>query len=209
MFIGHFVPAEILQVLAPGTPRWVALAGVSFPDLLWGGTVLAGVEKVEWNRESPLQKKLMFVTYPYSSSLVVGTLLACLQGLGIGLWLGPTAGVVFVVGSASHWLLDTIVHVRDLPILGFNRDKKVGFGLWRYGWVALVTEYAFFATGTLLFVARQSWPYVLIAGLILHLINLNSFVGLTKKNPIPSGKAYAALAFVGFGAAMWLFDMAF
>jgi hypothetical protein len=96
-----------------------------------------------------------------------------------------------------------------LPILGFNRDKKVGFGLWRYGWAALVVEYAFFAIGTLLFVPRQSWLYVLVAGLILHMINLNSFIGLTKKNPIPSGKVYAALTFVGFGAAIWLFNAAF
>ena len=209
MFIGHFVPAELLQVLAPNTPRWVALAGVSFPDLLWGGTVLAGVETVEWNRDSPLQKDIKFVKYPYSHSLVLATLIACIPGLGIGLWFGPAAGLVFVAASASHWLLDTIVHLHDLPILGFNRDKKVGFGLWRYGWVALLVEYAFFAIGTLLFVPRQSWTYVLVAGLILHMINLNSFIGLTKKNLIPSGKVYAALTFVGFGAAIWLFNAAF
>jgi len=209
MFIGHFVPAELLQLLAPNTPRWVALAGVSCPDLRWGGTVLAGVETVEWNRDSPLQKDIKFVKYPYSHSLVLATLIAGIPGLGIGLWFGPAAGLVFVAASASHWLLDTIVHLHDLPILGFNRDKKVGFGLWRYGWAALVVEYAFFAIGSLLFVPRQSWPYVLVAGLILHMINLNSFIGLTKKNPIPSGKVYAALTFVGFGAAIWLFNAAF
>jgi hypothetical protein len=209
MFIGHFVPAELLQVLAPNTPRWVALVGVSFPDLLWGGTVLTGVEKVGWNRDSPLQKDIKFVKYPYSHSLVLTTLIACIAGLAIGLWFGPAAGLVFVVASASHWLLDTIVHLADLPILGFNRDRKVGFGLWRYGLVALGVEYAFFAIGTLLFVPRRSWPYVLIAGLILHMINLNSFIGLTKKNSIPSGKVYAALAFVGFGAAIGLFNGAF
>ncbi len=171
--------------------------------------MLAGVEEVAWNRESPLQKNIKFVKYPYSHSLVLGTLLACIPGLAIGLWLGPAAGLVFVAASASHWLLDTIVHLRDLPILGFDGDRKVGFGLWRHGSVALVVEYVFFAIGTLLFVPRQSWAYVFVAGLILHMINLNSFIGFTKKNPIPSGKAYAALAFVGFGAAIWLFNVAF
>jgi hypothetical protein len=51
-------------------------------------------------------------------------------------WAG--SALIFVAASPSHWLLDTIVHLPDLPILGFNKDKKVGFGLWRYGWVALM-----------------------------------------------------------------------
>jgi hypothetical protein len=67
----------------------------------------------------------------------------------------------------------------------------------------------FFAIGTLLFVQRPSWPHVLTAGLILHIIILNSFIEFTKKNPIPSGKVYAAVASVGFGPAIWLSNVAF
>jgi len=72
MFIGHFVGAELLHDISPGTPTWVALAGVSFPDLLWGVTVLTGLEKVELDPASPLQSTIKFVKYPYSHSLVLG-----------------------------------------------------------------------------------------------------------------------------------------
>jgi len=51
--------------------------------------------------------------------------------------------------------------------------------------------------------------YVLIAGLALHLANANSFLGLTKENPIMSGRAYAVLAIVGFSLGIFLFARAF
>ena len=42
-------------------------------------------------------------------------------------------GVAFLVVSAaafSHWILDLIVHVADLPL--YDNTDKVGFGLWRH-----------------------------------------------------------------------------
>jgi len=116
MFVGHLFGAELLQDLSPSTPGWVALAGVGFPDILWGVTVLTGVEKVQIDRNSPLQKNINFVSFPFSHSLVLGTLIACIPGLIIGLLLGLGAGIVFVLASASHWLLDTVMHLPDLPI---------------------------------------------------------------------------------------------
>ena len=209
MFIGHFVGAELLHDISPGTPTWVALAGVSFPDLLWGVTVLAGVEEVELDPASPLQSTVKFVKYPYSHSLVLGAAIACIPALALGLIFGPAAGLVFVAGSVSHWLLDTIVHLPDLPVLGFDVDRKVGLGLWRHGRIAMVAEYSFFAAGTIAFVPRASWIYVLIAGMVLHLANMNSFLGLTKDNPIKSSRVYAAVAIAGFLLGIGLFARAF
>ena len=209
MFIGHFVGAELLHDLSPSTPTWIALAGVSFPDLFWGLNVLAGVEEVEVDPASPLQAGFKFVKYPYSHSLVLGSAIACVPALILALIFGPVAGLVFLAGSVSHWLLDTIVHLPDLPILGFDGDRKVGLGLWRHGRLAMVSEYAFFAAGTIALVPRGSWIFVLIAGLVLHLANANSFLGLTKDNPIKSSRAYALLALVGFGLGIWLFRTAF
>lgn len=171
--------------------------------------MLAGVEEVEIDPTSPLQSAIKFVKYPYSHSLVLGTAIACIPALVLALIFGPAAGLVFVAGSVSHWLLDTVVHLPDLPVLGFDGDRKVGFGLWRHGRTTMVVEYAFFAAGTIAFVPQAGWAYVLIAGLALHLANLNSFLGLTKDNPIKSGRAYAVLALVGFAVAIGLFARAF
>ncbi len=62
-----------------------------------------------------------------------------------GVLNSPLVIPVFVAGSASHWLLDTMVHLKDLPVLGFNGDTKVGLGLWKRGRLAFVAEYAFYA----------------------------------------------------------------
>jgi hypothetical protein len=206
VYVGHFVPAEILHDLFPKTPRWVALTGVSFPDLLWGGTVLAGVEKVELNPDSPLQKYIKFIKFPFSHSLVLGTLLACIPGVLLGIFVGWSAGIVFVLASASHWILDTIVHLPDLPILGFDGDRKVGLGLWRHGRIAWIFEYGFYAIGTLLFVPQSSWGYMLIAGFALNLLNVNSAFGFTKTNPLKSPRLFAIVTLVGFGAGIYLFN---
>jgi hypothetical protein len=112
-----------------------------------------------------------------------------------------------VAASASHWILDTIVHLPDLPILGFDRDKKVGLGLWRYGRVAWIFEYAFFAAGTLLLVRpASSWGYMLIAGFVLNLLNVNSAFGFTKTNPIKSARVFAIITLVGFAAGIYLLN---
>ncbi len=50
------------------------------------------------------------------------------------------AGAVF-----SHWLLDLVVHVPDLPLWG--DAFKVGFGLWRHRWMSFPLEIATLAAG--------------------------------------------------------------
>src|SRR3989442_2824276 len=57
-----------------------------------------------------------------------------------GILNNPVIVPVFVAGSASHWLLDTVVHLKDLPVLGFDGDRKVGAGLWKRGPVAFEAE---------------------------------------------------------------------
>ena len=57
-----------------------------------------------------------------------------------------TAIVLVVAGAVfSHWLLDLVVHVRDLPLL--DNSFKVGFGLWRYLWLSFPLEIALLVAG--------------------------------------------------------------
>ncbi len=71
MFIGHFAVAFLLAYLFPGVPIWVALVGVSFPDLLWSLFVPLGIEDLKVDPNTPLQKSLQFKKLPYSHSLVI------------------------------------------------------------------------------------------------------------------------------------------
>jgi hypothetical protein len=199
LFIGHFAVAFVLILLFPHIPVWVPLIGVSFPDLLWSVLVWARKEEVVVEKENPLQKSIVFRRYPYSHSLIltngisfaVGTLLA------VGLQ-SPIVLPVFVVASASHWLLDTVVHLADLPILGFDGDRKVGLGLWKWGRTAFFVELLFFGVFAVIFVGAASLPVVLLIGVVFHAINANSFFGFSKRNPFGSSNAYAAAALVGF-----------
>ena len=80
---------------------------------------------------SPLQRDIDFTRDPISHSLVLTNLIALIPAIGFGFAYGWMATLVFLLASISHWLLDVIVHKRDLPVLGFGTDIKVGFGLWR------------------------------------------------------------------------------
>jgi len=201
MFVGHFAVAFLLWRLFPQVPLPVILIAVSFPDLLWSFLVPAGVEKVRINPDSPLQKFVVFEKFPYSHSLVLGSVLSLPVGLLVaGLLSNPLVILVFVAGSASHWLLDTVVHLKDLPVLGFDGDRKVGAGLWRRGPLAFVVEYVFYAIVTVLTLSELPLVYALIMGAVFHAINLPSFFGSNRKNSVKSSNAYAALALIGFGS---------
>ncbi len=201
MFVGHFAIAFLLWRLFPQIPLPVFLIAVSFPDLLWSVLVPAGVEKVKVNPDSPLQKFVIFEKFPYSHSLVLGSILSLPAGLLIaGLLNNPLIIPVFVAGSASHWLLDTVVHLKDLPVLGFDGDRKAGAGLWKRGPLAFVVEYAFYTVVTLFALSGTAAAYALILGGIFQAINAPSFFGSNRKNSIKSSNGYAGLALVGFGS---------
>jgi hypothetical protein len=208
MFIGHFAVAYLLIALFPSVPPLVILFGVSFPDLLWPVLVLTGKEKVTVSPDNPLQNAIGFTSYPYSHSLLTGSLIAAIPGLFIAYFVSPLAGIVFVAASASHWFLDVVTHVKDLPVLGTGRDIKVGLGLWNYPRSAFVLELVFYTVITVLVVQPVMVVPLLILGIAFHLINANSILGFSKKNPL-TPRSYAVAAIFGFltfiGIAAWIF----
>ena len=201
MFIGHFAVAFLLWRIFPQIPLPIILVSVSFPDLLWSLLVPAGLEKVRINPDSPLQKNVMFEKYPYSHSLVLTNVWSLLVGLVLATVLAnPLILPIFVIGSASHWILDTVVHLKDLPVLGFDGDTKVGAGLWKRGALAATIEYVFFVIVSAVALSGAALVYALIIGTIFQAINLPTFIGSNRKNMVKSSNGFAALALVGFGA---------
>jgi hypothetical protein len=200
MFIGHFAVAFLLWRLFPSVPLPVMLVSVSFPDLLWSLLVPAGLEKVRINPDNPLQKFVVFEKYPYSHSLILTNVWSLLVGGVIAaVFNNPLVLPVFVLGSASHWILDTVVHLKDLPILGFNGDRKVGAGLWNRGPLAFVVEYAFYIIVTALVLSGPALVYALVLGTVFQMINLPSFISSNRKNMAKTSNSYAMLALAGFG----------
>jgi hypothetical protein len=198
MFIGHFAVAYLLIALFPSVPPLVVLLGVSFPDLLWPVLVITGKEKVTIDPDNPLQGSIRFTSYPFSHSLVTGTVIAAVPGLIIGYLVSPVAGIVFVAASASHWLLDVVTHIRDLPVIGMGKDMHVGLGLWNYPRLTFVFELLFYVVITVIVVKPALVVPLLILGLIFHMINANSFLGFSRTNPFSTPWSYAVSAFIGF-----------
>jgi hypothetical protein len=115
-----------------------------------------------------------------------------------------------VVGAAvfSHWVLDLIVHVPDLPL--FDNRFKVGFGLWNQPIIALLLEAALLNTGLFFYLRstvrtkRGGTAGFVLFSVFLVALQLMVFFG----SPPSSATAAALTALIGYslGAAIpaWL-----
>ena len=206
MYIGHYAVAAALVTLVPASPVTPIAVGVAWPDLVWPVLVFIGREHVTVNRSDPLQRSIRFDSYPFSHSLVLSNLFTLVPAVIVAfLYDSVLLGVLFWVATLSHWVLDLVVHLPDLPVLGFGgNDRTLGFGLWRYPRTAFVTEYVFFATVVLLTARPAAFVGVLSGGLGLHLLNANSFFGFSRQNPFSTPTRLALITLVGYvGAIAW------
>lgn len=214
MYVGHYAAAAAILAATPDpTAMAVVLPvaiGVAWPDLVWPVLVWAGVEKVEVDRNDPMQASVRFTWFPYSHSLVLANLLALVPALIFGLVFQTWwAALAFWLGAVSHWLLDALVHVHDLPVVGWTKhDPRVGLGLWTHPRLTFFLEYALLAVAVLAFADPGAWPWLLAGGLVLHLFNVNSFFGITRTNPFPTGRIYATVTLIGYAAAIAWFVLA-
>jgi hypothetical protein len=85
-------------------------------DLIWPVLVLAGIEIVAITPGVTAVTPLTFVSYPWSHSLVMSVVWGILFGtLYLLLRRYLIGAVVIALLVVSHWLLDFVVHVPDLP----------------------------------------------------------------------------------------------
>jgi membrane-bound metal-dependent hydrolase YbcI (DUF457 family) len=161
-----------------------------------------GLERFEIDPGNTAMTPLSFVHYPYSHSLIAllvwgalfGALYSVLNRTGIKTAL-IIAGLVL-----SHWILDVVTHRPDMPI-SLGDSMRIGFGLWNYPVLAVITEMLIFAAGIWLYAAHTEardrvgsiglWALVVFL-LIVYAVNILS-------PPPPSVDAVAWAA-----QAMWL-----
>jgi hypothetical protein len=151
MFIGHFGLAFASKRIAPRLSLGTAFLAAQFIDLLWPTLLLLGMETVRIAPGATVVTPFVFEHYPISHSLVAVLGWAALLGGAVGAMRGSARlGAVVASLVLSHWLLDAIVHVPDLPLApGF--DTLVGFGLWNSLPATLAIEVPLFAIGVWLY----------------------------------------------------------
>src|SRR5216684_8972616 len=119
MFVGHYGVSFAAKSVRPTVPLWVWFVAVQWMDIVWSVLVLLGVEKLRivpgFTEANPLDLYYMPYTHGLPGSLVLSLVLgAIVAGLTSG---NRATTIVLVVGASfSHWVLDLVVHVPDLPL---------------------------------------------------------------------------------------------
>ena len=208
MFVGHYGFSYGLKKLEPTVPLWVLFLAVQLLDLIWAPLVLLGVEKVRIIRHFTASNDLDLYFMPLT------------HGLLTALWWSAVAYVVYrgldrrstVRGAAvvalavfSHWVLDLVVHVRDLPL--WADSWKVGFGLWNHAWLAFALEALVLLGGIAIYFTtgvRRRWPTLVFGVLMLGIL-----LWTRLSPPPPTTRAFAIMAIASyllFAGIAWVLE---
>lgn len=202
MFIGHYGVSFALKRAQPRLSLGMLFLAVQGLDVLFGGLVLAGVEKLRIVPGFTAYNPYDLYHMPYSHSLV-GAAAWSLLALGAFLALGRkglSAAALVAAAVFSHFLLDVPVHTPDLPLLGAG-SPKVGLGLWNHRWAALGLELACLGAGLLLYLRATraaSAGARRVTGAAVAILVLAA-LATPFLPPPPSDTAFAIQALAGYG----------
>jgi membrane-bound metal-dependent hydrolase YbcI (DUF457 family) len=201
MFVGHVGVALAAKRIVPAVSAGALVAAAMLIDLVWPVLLLLGIERVEIVPGLTAVNPLRFTHYPFTHSLllVLGwALLAAL--LYYALRRAPRAALVLAALVVSHWVLDFITHIPDLPLWPGD-SPRAGLGLWNSLAGTLLVEGALYAGGIVLYLRTMRsrsrgatiglWAFVLL----LLAIWLGSLLG-----PLPPDTRTIAIS----ALALWL-----
>lgn len=197
MFAGHVGAALAIGCMERRINVGTFVFAAFLLDVLLWLFVLVGWESVKIPPNFAATHQPEFV-FPHSHGLLAGIVwsvsAATVASIGGLQRIVPKHRMATLVGLAvcSHWLLDAMVHVPELPLVGAN-SMKVGLALWRAMPVALVIESALLLAGLYFFIHGSSLPYVRKGCLIVLAVLTLAFTvaGMTVAPPPPSPRAMA------------------
>ncbi len=197
MFAGHIGAAlAIGRIERRVNAGALILAALLLDVVLWLFIIL-GWESVTIPANFASTHQPAFV-FPYSHGLLASIVWSALAGAAAFAWQSSPklnslrAAVLVAAAVFSHWLLDALVHVAELPLAG-AASMKVGLGLWQNIPIALIIEASVLIGGLYLFVsgadfsrARKIWLTMLCL-----LVLAFTVLGMTVAPPPPSIPAMA------------------
>lgn len=202
MFLGHFAVGLAAKRAAPRASLATLFAAAQLADLLWPLFLLAHAEHVLIRPGATTAAPLVFTSYPYSHSLMALAVWAALfaGGYAVVRRNGWTAPLVIFALVLSHWVLDWVMHVPDMP-LTLTGPARLGLGVWRSLPLTLVLELVSFAAGIAIYLrttsARDRVGRIGLYALLIFLLLI--YFGSVFGPPPPSDRA---IAWSGIG--MWL-----
>jgi len=208
VFLGHYGVALALKRAEPKLSLGTLFLAVQLPDVLWGIFLLLGWEHARIVPGHTAMTSLEFLNYPISHSLV-GTLAWSFVAAAL-YYSWPTRDTsrhwqaAAVVGLAvfSHYPLDVLVHIADLPLTG-SGSARLGLGLWNSPLATLAAEALVFGGGLAMYLARGSnrHPVRVPRVLILVLVLVGTYIASTY-GPLPPDMTVVAVSDIIFMVAM-------
>ncbi|GAB4285742.1 MAG: hypothetical protein Kow0098_00100 [Ignavibacteriaceae bacterium] len=183
MFIGHFGAGMAAKKVEQKVSIGTYFIAAQFIDLIWPFLLLLGLEKVEIQPGLTESNPLNFTHYPFSHSLLAVAGWGILVGVVYYLFKkNLKISVILGLLVLSHWILDLLVHIPDLPLLPWG-NLKVGFGLWNNLTLSLTIETIIFAAGIYLYLTsvkfsgKKDWLIFWSLIIFLYLIHLMNLFG--------------------------------
>jgi len=174
-------------------------------DLVWPVFLLLGIEQVSVVPGATAFNPLVFDYYPWSHSL----LMACFWALCAAVaarWRGMSNRIAIVIAAVviSHWILDWISHIPDLPLWP-GHSPLLGVGLWNSVSATFSVEGAIFIIEIAMYVRSSRavdrigsigfWAFVLVCAAL--------WLSSPWSSPPPSAQALAWFSLGGWLLVAW------
>ena len=203
MFAGHLAAGLVLKKMERRLNiGWIFFATL-FHDFLLGILVLLGLEQIHVPANFAQTHYLTFA-FPYSHGLAA-SIIWSLLGFGITyaflsgwpLSERKQASLAISLAVFSHFVLDWMVHIPELPLLG-ESSPKLGLGLWNNLPLALTVEASLVIAGFVYYLYAVK-PKTNLAryglGALLLLITILTITGMWFSTTPPPATA-ASLSWI-------------
>lgn len=176
MFVGHTALALAAKRRAPEVSlSWLFAASILL-DLVSPVLLFFGLERVEIGSTGPSFVRMTFLEYPWSHSLAVALAYGAIVFVfARGRRVSTASALLLGALVVSHWVLDAISHVPDMPLWPGN-SPKVGLGLWTSIPLTFAVEGTLFLAGIWLYLSATKakdkigtfalWGFLLIQTLM-------------------------------------------
>lgn len=214
MFVGHYAPVFALAAVRRSPGLAAGFVAVQLVDLGFMSLSYFGIEKWRANPELTGFTPIDLYFMPYTHSLAGSAAWAFAAALVTALF--TPAGRRFVDGLIvgllvmSHWVLDLIVHRRDLALV-HDDGEKFGFGLWDNPAVVVPLELGLLFFGFALFMSSTRPRGIF--GVIMPWTALALLVAVQAINwftsPAPDAATFSAMglsAYLALAGVAWLVD---
>ncbi|HSP16143.1 MAG TPA: metal-dependent hydrolase [Thermoanaerobaculia bacterium] len=204
MFIGHEAVGFAGKRGAPRMSLGTLMLAATWLDLVWPVFLILGIEHVRIRGGPNPFLILDFYDYPWTHSLIMA--IAWSVGFAVVYWLVTRYGRGALIAGVlvfSHWALDFVTHIPDLPLV--PGGEGVGLGLWRIPAATIAVEILLFAAGLWIYVratkARDRIGSIAFVVFVIFLLLVYA-ANLTSPPP-PNANAIGWAALAGWLLPLW------